>query len=292
MRSMFVISVVILVCFIDHSYGTFMDFLSNLPTEISKAFSIAWESMEDAIKHPVRIHRIGPGGKLKTTTVRPKPTTHREQPKTEFKPDQQINWLPKEQSMPIAQRIDWQLKHQLRINEFTNDLKRKHKWQPDQQLEVTQKPELERPLEWQNQWQPQQKLDQNHHELIVGWQPQQSSTRKSELHTKRQPWEPMLRPEWQPDQRLDQESSQEYVPPSDHESSREYDLQSDQESSREFERQSNQALSREYEQQIQLNSEKYEFSKYHNKPVIPFLKNRPSSNIMRLFQSRAVITED
>ncbi|XP_026729825.1 uncharacterized protein LOC113495342 [Trichoplusia ni] len=66
MRS-FLAIFLILVCFVDKSYGTFAEFMNNLPTEVANAFSNAWTSITDAIKKPVRLKRLGPGGRLKST---------------------------------------------------------------------------------------------------------------------------------------------------------------------------------------------------------------------------------
>ncbi|XP_035432977.2 uncharacterized protein LOC118264546 isoform X4 [Spodoptera frugiperda] len=72
MRALLAISL-LLVCFMDQSYATFAEFMNNLPAEIVTAFSSAWDSITDVIKKPVRIKRLGPGGKLKTTTSTDEP---------------------------------------------------------------------------------------------------------------------------------------------------------------------------------------------------------------------------
>ncbi|KAH9645693.1 hypothetical protein HF086_003366 [Spodoptera exigua] len=56
-----------LVCFKKQSHATFGDFIKNLPSDIAHAFSSAWDTISDAVKKPVRIKRIGQGGRLKTT---------------------------------------------------------------------------------------------------------------------------------------------------------------------------------------------------------------------------------
>ncbi|XP_022831177.1 DNA-directed RNA polymerase II subunit rpb1-like [Spodoptera litura] len=68
MRALLAISLC-LVCFTDQSYATFADFMNNLPSEIATAFSSAWDSITDVIKKPVRIKRLGHGGKHKTYTT-------------------------------------------------------------------------------------------------------------------------------------------------------------------------------------------------------------------------------
>ncbi|XP_063893443.1 uncharacterized protein LOC110376514 isoform X4 [Helicoverpa armigera] len=71
----------ILLCLVDKSYGGFKDFLTNLPSEVAKAFSTAWTSITDAIHRPHRIVRLGKRGRLKTLPTQatertePPPTT-------------------------------------------------------------------------------------------------------------------------------------------------------------------------------------------------------------------------
>ncbi|XP_059051518.1 uncharacterized protein LOC131846273 [Achroia grisella] len=67
----------LLLCNIDIVYGTLGDFFNNFPDNIGNAISNVWDSVNAAIRRPVKLRRLGAGGKRKTTA-----TTATTQPET------------------------------------------------------------------------------------------------------------------------------------------------------------------------------------------------------------------
>ncbi|CAK1596518.1 unnamed protein product [Parnassius mnemosyne] len=64
-----VFCLILLLCILNSVTGDLASFFATLPTEIGNAFSGAWNRITETIRRPVRIKRLGKGGRRKTTTT-------------------------------------------------------------------------------------------------------------------------------------------------------------------------------------------------------------------------------
>ncbi|XP_013171916.1 PREDICTED: uncharacterized protein LOC106120991 [Papilio xuthus] len=71
-----VMCTVLMFFIFDTVKGDVVSFFTAIPTEIGNAFSNAWDRISETIRRPVRIKRLGRGGRRKTTSkVTPLETT-------------------------------------------------------------------------------------------------------------------------------------------------------------------------------------------------------------------------